>query len=845
MDVEVKAPRLTTPGLGEQLSRHWAALNAGHLAAAPAETSRNWLVLGLVLGGAFVVWLLSRRVDINDFSMHAMYRNRLARCYLGASNVGLRHPHSFTGFDRNDDIPLRDLDQAKWEKDVSGPYPIINCSLNLVGGNELAWQERKAAAFVFTPKFCGYDFPDLPPGFCRTTGSDEPKREAYAASRGPVTLATAMAISGAAASPNMGYHTSPAPAFLMTLFNVRLGWWIGNPRAEKGWMKSSPNSAFPWLIAEMFGLTHAKGRYIYLSDGGHFENLGIFELVRRRCRFIVACDAEDDHDFEFGGLGNAIEKCRTDLGVDIEIDVEPIRHRDEQGHSRWHCAVGRIRYDKSDPDAHVGTLLYLKSSLTGDEDTDVLRYAARSPSFPHETTNDQWFGESQFESYRALGHHAAMSALLAVDVPENLAGLTTERIFVELAQRWYPPCSALDASFKRRGETLNALYETLRTEPALRFLSQQIYPEWRALMESRLGAPFVPPPPGPWLPQSHDEAQAGLYFCNRMIQLMEDVYHDLHLEQEHGHPDNRGWINLFKHWSWSRMFRVAWTISAANSGARFQNFCERILGLEVGEVRVVPAGKTVPELVKSDPSPLTSVEKDLLRSLGEEHPERVNKASLRLVQVAPGLAASNAPAFTVGIVLLRHPVGEEKAPQILYFRIRDHLRRMGMGRRALYRLLDDEMWERRATSGNELVGLDLLPPPAAPLAVEDDASRRMCGDLYRAVRLELRGVQGVTAMAEASVPADAADLRRRWSDENDPAHHDEEIPSLLTQLTEKGNTVRGTWTFPDGRRSEVIARFEPAGEVTKVTIEHRFLASRDVRLAMKQRWLRVLVQLSP
>ncbi len=847
VSVEVSSPRATKVPLRDELRRHGEMLNAAHLDLPDSKFSRNWLVLGLLAGGAFTVWLLSRRVDINDFSMHAMYRNRLARCYLGASNPGLRHPHLFTGFDRNDDIPLQALDQPVWKKEIAGPYPIINCSLNLVGGDELAWQERMATAFTFTPKYCGYDFPELPPGFCLTAGREDEKLAPYAASRGPLTLATAMAISGAAASPNMGYHTSPAAAFLMTLFNVRLGWWIGNPRSEEGWKYSSPNSAFPWLLAEMFGFTHARGRYIYLSDGGHFENLGIFELVRRRCRFIVACDAEDDHDFEFGGLGNAIEKCRTDLGVDIELDVEPIRHRDEKGHSRWHCAVGRIRYDKADPKAHAGTLLYLKSSLTGDEDTDVLRYAARSPSFPHETTSDQWFGESQFESYRMLGHHAAMSALQAVDAPENLSSLTTEKIFVELAQRWHPPSAAIDPSFKRRGETLNALYETLRTEPKLQFLSQQIYPEWRVLMKGRKGAP--PHLAATWLPESYDEAQAGLYFCNRMIQLMEDIYHDLHLEKECDHPDNRGWINLFKHWAWSHMFRVAWTISAANSGARFQNFCQRVLGLEVGLVRTVPAMQKIADLTKDDAadSPLTSVEKDLLRELCKQNGKVAQEASLRLIEVLPaGQDEADAPKFTVGIILLREARENEKAPTIAYCRVRDHLRRMGMARRGLFHLLDEDMWKRRANPEAALIKLDLFPPPGADLDVETKASRRLLEDIYGGVRLELDGVRQTVAAVTVWLDEKASTLRKRWLNQGDQAHREDKIPSLLTKLKEFDGGVRGEWTFADGRRSEVMARFEPNEKGrTKVTIEHRFLASREVRLAMEQRWIRVLSRFAP
>ena len=154
-------------------------------------------------------------------------------------------------------------------------------------------------------------------------------------------------------------------------------------------------------------MTTDEREWVYLSDGGHFENLGIYELVRRRCRFIIACDAGQDGAVTFGDLGNAIEKCRSDFGVDIEIDVSKIRPAPGGTTSEWHCAVGSIRYDRQNRHEVAGTLLYIKSSLTGDEPTDVLRYAAEHRAFPHETTSDQFFDESQFESYRALGYHIA------------------------------------------------------------------------------------------------------------------------------------------------------------------------------------------------------------------------------------------------------------------------------------------------------------------------------------------------------------------------------------------------------------------------------------------------------
>jgi hypothetical protein len=393
----------------------WQAFEQNHWRfVAPGEW-RWWLALA-TLGIAAATWVLSWRIDINEFSMHHLYRNRLVRCYLGASNPDrAEQVNPFTGFARQDDLRLATL-RAKWG--YSGPYLIVNAALNFTHGKRLAWQERKAASFIFTPLHCGFDGRML-------DGSDQPGSEidayrptgeyAYpdydAKGYGGVHLGTAMAISGAAASPNMGYHTSPPMAFLMTLFNVRLGWWLGNPRHQRTWRRSGPMMGLLYLFSELFGSTTAGSAYVYLSDGGHFENLAIYELVKRRCRLIVACDAEEDRAFHFGGLGSAIRKCRTDFGAEIDIDLRPLLDRDEQGRTNVHCAVGTIRYRTG----ATGTLVYLKSSLVKPADhsepADVIEYRFRAPEFPHQSTGDQFFDESQFESYRKLGQHVGERAL--------------------------------------------------------------------------------------------------------------------------------------------------------------------------------------------------------------------------------------------------------------------------------------------------------------------------------------------------------------------------------------------------------------------------------------------------
>src|SRR5262249_4299139 len=138
------------------------------------------------------------------------------------------------------------------------------------------------------------------------------------ASEGGITLGTAMAISGAAASPNMGYFTSPATGLFMTLFDVRLGWWMGNTRFTPKWKSGGPSLGLSYLFSELVAQSDQNKSYFYLSDGGHFENLAVYELIKRHCCVIVACDADCDSGYVFENLLDLIEKARSDFGAHIE-----------------------------------------------------------------------------------------------------------------------------------------------------------------------------------------------------------------------------------------------------------------------------------------------------------------------------------------------------------------------------------------------------------------------------------------------------------------------------------------------------------------------------------------------
>lgn len=368
------------------------------------------VVLGLLLVGL----VLSFLVDTNRFSLHGMYRARLIRTFLGASRPAReREPNPFTGFDEHDDVALADL----WPRGRPAPLHVVNVALNLVTGEELASHQRKAVSFTFSPLHSGS------------------WRVGYRPTRdygGGITLGTAITISGAAASPEMGYHSKPLHSFLLTLFNIRLGWWLGNPgfSGRRNYRDAAPASSVMPILDEALGRTDDRNANVYLSDGGHFENLGLYEMVLRRCRFILVSDAGCDPDCSFEDLGNAIRRIRVDFGIPITFASVPIysrAHPETHKADAAYCAVGRIGYSAVDGAVEDGTLVYVKPAFYGAEPPDVFNYAHTSPGFPHEPTADQFFTEAQFESYRRLGAHVVESveALLRPQAGEAEARVRT------------------------------------------------------------------------------------------------------------------------------------------------------------------------------------------------------------------------------------------------------------------------------------------------------------------------------------------------------------------------------------------------------------------------------------
>jgi hypothetical protein len=362
---------------------------------APCHSHGGGLGENIALFGGLLAFglIMSFFVPVNRFSLHGMYRDRLVRTFLGASRRK-RHPNRFTGFDAKDDLCVHDLANVR-------PLHVICTTLNALSSTHVGRHEKQSESFTFTPLHVG----NHNVGY-RAAGE-------YGSDGGGqgtgLSLGLALAVSGAAASPEMGMYSSKSLAFLLTLANARLGLWFGNPQSSTSWRSTEPPLGVGPIMRELLGLTTDHNPYVYLSDGGHYENLALWEMVARRCRFIIVSDAGCDPGYAFDDLANAVRRIRLDLGIPIQFDSLDIT-KAGQNHGNPHAAIGRILYSEVDgTDAPEGTILYLKATLSGDEPIDVRNFSAGDPTFPHDTTANQFFDEARFESYRTLGFHTVLS----------------------------------------------------------------------------------------------------------------------------------------------------------------------------------------------------------------------------------------------------------------------------------------------------------------------------------------------------------------------------------------------------------------------------------------------------
>ncbi|TBD07487.1 hypothetical protein ELH21_10685 [Rhizobium leguminosarum] len=337
------------------------------------------MTLGVIAAALIVLWLW---VDVNETSLHRYYRSKLATAFI--------HVEA-----RNSPPKLSEIECS------TSFYPIINCALNAPGSKLPKMRGRLADVFSFTPHMTGSNLLD----YTKTSVWEE---------WNPLLdIASAMALSGAAVSPQMGLRTTRRGSFWLTLFNARLNAWLRNPQ------KVTPETAPPsdrflvrngpglgYLVHEFMGTASERLPFANISDGGHIENLGVYELLKRRCRYIVAVDGESDPRMTFHALTNLQRLAYIDMGIQIDAELDELRLQDS-GFSRSHFRFCRIRYPtgKDEQPWEIGYLLYVKLSLTGNEGEFLRRYRLDEPMFPHHSTADQFFSETQFEAYRALGEH--------------------------------------------------------------------------------------------------------------------------------------------------------------------------------------------------------------------------------------------------------------------------------------------------------------------------------------------------------------------------------------------------------------------------------------------------------
>jgi hypothetical protein len=396
---------------------------------------------------AVLLFILGYFINPNALSFHRYYRKQLADLFL-----------RFSG--NNENMPLKDVFNAKSEKkeDYIAPYPLINTCLNLLnpGGDDVFKGTKTSDYFLLSPLNCGSKLV----GYVPTNRYFDYER---------MTLPAAVTISAAAVNPGMGMYSNKFLSVMMTLFNARLGFWISNPRIL---VRERAIVWWPiYFFRELLGRIGSGNKMINISDGGHIENLGVYELLRRRCRLIIAVDAGEDGTYAFFDVNNMLIRARNELGLEIrfrenEQPEELIRPRPTQVYSRKRYAIADIyqwwdevtvtnintRQEEKQivnfPEPQkIGTFIYVKSSVLEPKGKPFLskedklkfgtyKYKIYHPDFPHESTGDQFFDEIQWEAYYQLGQYIGADVLGVKDL-ESYEGKEGPKFNTDQLLSWF------------------------------------------------------------------------------------------------------------------------------------------------------------------------------------------------------------------------------------------------------------------------------------------------------------------------------------------------------------------------------------------------------------------------
>lgn len=390
-------------------------------------------------------------VNMNTLALHRYYRARLCECYLAVPSVpqlswwGKLRARIWEGYvpTASTESNFGTVQQIKLSTiGTSGaaPYHLLNAIVNLPASKNRNLRGRAGDFFIMSREFCGSP----------TTGYVETRRLEAADPR--FDLGTAMAISAAAANTNMGWRTSGVLGslrFIMTLLNVRLGYWLPNYRLAqaKGDTDVGPipnkNIGSPYLLAEMSGRIQENMNHLNLSDGGHIENLGVYELLRRKCKYIISIDGGANRDVVGGDLQLLERYASIDFGIRMEYDLTEL-----QPYGEGLCKAAAILVKIFYSDGTRGWMIYLRPSITGLESAYILDHWKLSPPFPYDSILNQIFVEEKFEGYRSLGE-SSMRSLFSKDLGTDLPDLKVSTWFQTLAASLLPDNDeALKASSK-------------------------------------------------------------------------------------------------------------------------------------------------------------------------------------------------------------------------------------------------------------------------------------------------------------------------------------------------------------------------------------------------------------
>ncbi len=447
--------------LGHAIAWNWA------LPDQPHPMALTVLVAACAVGFLLSILLGNHIPLLNGSSLQLLYGSRLARAYLGASNPERHRPDAFaiTDLISGDDIWL-----DKYRPHAhGGPLHLINLTFNETCSAKSHTEQRDRKGLQFAVGPCGVSVGRTDHAtWLDSSGGQErgvrqivpvehaedgsafaifPKPSDGARAVENISIGHWIALSGAAFGTGTGSHNSLGLSLIAGLTNVRLGyWWDSHVRPRERKNATPPGfsqqvgrlftAVFPvqsYLLDEWLARFHGPARQCwYLSDGGHFENTAVYELIRRRLPHIVCCDCGQDGAYAFGDLSNLVRKARIDFNAEVSLcdraqlnqlrgsripesafsEIGTLDDFAEKKTRRHHALLAVVRYGgRPTPESLI---LFIKPAVTGNEPADLREYEHSHPAFPNEPTTDQFFDEAQWESYRKLGEHSGQR-LLSLD----------------------------------------------------------------------------------------------------------------------------------------------------------------------------------------------------------------------------------------------------------------------------------------------------------------------------------------------------------------------------------------------------------------------------------------------